>query len=128
MQFYFTSDLCASVECWMERTGLYGQVSLIFDHASKHSAYFLPKSGLFCRCQICQIKTVFALHLFRLLSSVFAINDLFIYFQIFSFFHFFIVIFYFYLSHFFYFFNIYPHPIPSLPRSLCSFLWTWSDS
>ena len=39
------SDLCSSVESWMGIQSLYGQVVLIFDHASKHSAYFLPKSG-----------------------------------------------------------------------------------
>ena len=41
------TDLCSSVESWMDAQSLYGQVVLIFDHASKHSAYFLPKSGPF---------------------------------------------------------------------------------
>lgn len=34
----------------MESECLYGQVTLIYDHASQHSAYFLPKSGDWIIC------------------------------------------------------------------------------
>jgi hypothetical protein len=39
-------DLCRDVEEWMSEWGLFGLVTLMYDHASQHSGYFLPKSGL----------------------------------------------------------------------------------
>ena len=42
----FTLDLCRNVEEWMRQSNLYGQVILMYDHASSHSGYFQPKSGL----------------------------------------------------------------------------------
>lgn len=38
-------DLCRNVEEWMSQSSLFGCVTLIYDHASSHSAYFLPSSG-----------------------------------------------------------------------------------
>jgi hypothetical protein len=38
-------DLCRDVEEWMSEWGLFGLVTLMYDHASQHSGYFLPKSG-----------------------------------------------------------------------------------
>jgi hypothetical protein len=38
-------DLCRDVEEWMSEWGLFGLVTLMYDHASQHTGYFLPKSG-----------------------------------------------------------------------------------
>lgn len=45
-------DLCRDVEEWMAEWGLFGLVTLMYDHASQHSGYFLPKSGYLDRNNI----------------------------------------------------------------------------
>ena len=33
------------VEEWISTSGMYGKVTLMYDHATQHSGYFISKSG-----------------------------------------------------------------------------------
>ena len=44
--YIHVTDLCDSVEEWMAQNSLFGKVILMYDHASTHCGYFLPRSGL----------------------------------------------------------------------------------
>lgn len=35
------------VEEWISTNGMYGKVTLMYDHATQHSGYFISKSGPF---------------------------------------------------------------------------------
>ena len=34
------------VEEWISRNGMYGKVTLMYDHATQHSGYFIANSGM----------------------------------------------------------------------------------